>query len=73
MHLNPTSVALVTGGASGLGEAMTRRLVADGAQVVIVDLPSSPGAELAAELGAAALFVPADVRDEAQVQAAVGA
>ncbi|MEO5745306.1 MAG: SDR family NAD(P)-dependent oxidoreductase [Terracoccus sp.] len=73
MHLNPTSVALVTGGASGLGEAMTRRLVADGAQVVIVDLPSSPGAELAAELGAAALVVPADVRDEAQVQAAVGA
>ena len=73
MQLNPTSVALVTGGASGLGEAMTRRLVADGAQVVIVDLPSSPGAELAAELGEAAGFVPADVRDEAQVQAAVDA
>ena len=73
MQLNPTSVALVTGGASGLGEATARRLVADGARVVIADLPTSPGTTLAAELGDAAVFVPTDVRAEAQVQAAVDA
>lgn len=73
MQRNPTFVALVTGGASGLGEATTRRFVADGVQVVIADLPSSPGAELAAELGATVAFVPTDVRDETQVQAAVDA
>lgn len=71
MQLNSSTVALVTGGASGLGGATTRRLVADGARVVVVDLPSSPGADLAAELGDAVRFVPADVRDEAQVQAAI--
>jgi NAD(P)-dependent dehydrogenase (short-subunit alcohol dehydrogenase family) len=64
-------VALVTGGASGLGQATVRQLVADGAKVVIVDLPSSHGKELADELGSAAMFAPADVTDEAQVRAAV--
>ena len=73
MQLNDSTVALVTGGASGLGGATTRRLVADGVSVVIVDLPSSPGADLAPELGAGARFVPADVRDEGQVQAAIDA
>ncbi len=73
MQINDFTVALVTGGASGLGGATTRRLVADGAKVVVVDLPSSPGAAVTAELGAAVRFVPADVRDEAQVQAAVDA
>lgn len=73
MQLNDSTVALVTGGASGLGGATTRRLVADGVTVVIVDLPSSPGADLAVELGAGARFVPADVRDEGQVQAAIDA
>ena len=73
MQITDTTVALVTGGASGLGGATTRRLVADGAKVVVVDLPGSPGADLAAELGSAARFVGADVRDEAQVQAAVDA
>ena len=71
MQINPSTVALVTGGASGLGAATTRRLHAGGAAVVIVDLPSSPGASLAAELGEKARFCPADVRDEAQVQAAI--
>ena len=66
-------VALVTGGASGLGQATVRRLVADGAKVVIVDLPSSKGKEIADELGDAVLFVPTDVTDEAQVQTAVEA
>jgi NAD(P)-dependent dehydrogenase (short-subunit alcohol dehydrogenase family) len=61
--------ALVTGGASGLGLATARRLAEAGARVVIVDLPSSPGAELAAELGGA--FAPADVTDGEQVAAAV--
>ncbi len=73
MQITDTTVALVTGGASGLGGATTRRLVADGARVVVVDLPSSPGADLAAELGDAVRFVPADVRDEDQMQAAVDA
>jgi NAD(P)-dependent dehydrogenase (short-subunit alcohol dehydrogenase family) len=63
-------VALVTGGASGLGLATARKLAADGAQVVIVDLPSSAGKTAAEELDA--VFAPADVRDEEQVRAAVG-
>jgi NAD(P)-dependent dehydrogenase (short-subunit alcohol dehydrogenase family) len=65
------SVALVTGGASGLGLATTRALVAAGAKVVIVDLPGSPGKERAAELGDAVRFAPADVRSESEVAAAL--
>ena len=71
MQINDSTVALVTGGASGLGGATVRRLHAEGAAVVIVDLPSSPGQALADELGDMARFVAADVRDEAQVQAAI--
>ncbi len=71
MQLNASSVALVTGGASGLGGATASRLHDDGAAVVIVDLPTSTGAEVAARLGARARFVAADVRDPDQVQAAV--
>ncbi|MFC8680429.1 SDR family NAD(P)-dependent oxidoreductase [Microbacterium ureisolvens] len=63
--------ALVTGGASGLGLATARRLAAAGAAVTIVDLPSSPGADVAAELGGS--FAPADVTDPEQVAAAVAA
>ena len=73
MQINDSTTALVTGGASGLGEAATRRLHEGGSAVVIVDLPSSPGEALAAELGNRVLFCPADVRDEAQVQAAIAA
>jgi NAD(P)-dependent dehydrogenase (short-subunit alcohol dehydrogenase family) len=73
LQINDNTVALVTGGASGLGGATARRLHAEGASVVIVDLPSSPGEELAADLGEHVRFVPADVRDEAQVQAAIDA
>lgn len=65
------SGALVTGGASGLGLATARRLVASGAHVTIIDLPSSQGAEIAAELDG--LFVPADVTSVDEVQAAVAA
>lgn len=71
MQLSENTVALVTGGASGLGEATVRRLHADGASVVILDLPSSRGAALAEELGEHVRFAPADVRDEGQVAAAV--
>ena len=65
------AVALVTGGASGLGRATAEGLVAAGAKVVLVDLPSSPGAETASEIGDAARFVPADVTDPAAVQEAI--
>lgn len=65
------SSAVVTGGASGLGLATARRLAAQGAHVVVVDLPSSAGAEIAAELGGT--FAAADVTDAAQVEAAVAA
>jgi NAD(P)-dependent dehydrogenase (short-subunit alcohol dehydrogenase family) len=63
------AVAIVTGGASGLGLASARKLAAAGARVVIVDLASSPGAEIAAELGGA--FAVADVTDEVSMKAAV--
>jgi NAD(P)-dependent dehydrogenase (short-subunit alcohol dehydrogenase family) len=70
MQLTGTS-ALVTGGASGLGLATARRLAEAGAAVTIIDLPSSPGAESAAQLGGS--FAPADVTDPDQVAAAVAA
>jgi NAD(P)-dependent dehydrogenase (short-subunit alcohol dehydrogenase family) len=66
-------VVLVTGGASGLGAATVRRVIAEGASALILDLPSSAGSELAAELGERVRFAAADVRDEDQVQAAVAA
>ena len=64
-------VALVTGGASGLGRATVEALVARGASVVIVDLASSDGETLAKELGETTRFSPADVRSESEVGAAV--
>ena len=65
------SVFLVAGGAAGLGEATVRRVVARGAKVGILDLPSSDGEALAAELGDAAVFRGVDVRDAEQVEEAV--
>ena len=65
------SVALVTGGASGLGEATVRQLVSQGARVVIVDLNADRGEALAAELGDAGTFAQADVSNAEEVQAAV--
>ncbi|OLL20046.1 MULTISPECIES: 3-hydroxyacyl-CoA dehydrogenase [unclassified Rhodococcus (in: high G+C Gram-positive bacteria)] len=61
------SVAVVTGGASGLGLATVKALLADGAQVVIIDLPSSNGETVAKELGDRVRFAAADVTDEAAV------
>jgi NAD(P)-dependent dehydrogenase (short-subunit alcohol dehydrogenase family) len=55
--------AVVTGGASGLGLATATRLVERGIATVIVDLPTSAGATVAADLGAKAHFSPADVTD----------
>jgi NAD(P)-dependent dehydrogenase (short-subunit alcohol dehydrogenase family) len=67
------SVAVVTGGASGLGLATARRLVKAGAKVVLVDLPSSKGDEVAASLDGAAVFAAADVTDSAAVGSALDA
>ncbi|MGW5106101.1 SDR family NAD(P)-dependent oxidoreductase [Nocardia sp. NPDC004123] len=72
MRLEDLSIA-ITGAASGLGLATARRLVKGGAKVTIVDLPTSKGAEVAAELGEAARFVPADVTDPEQFDAALDA
>ena len=54
-------VAVVTGGASGIGEATVRKFVAEGAKVVIGDLNKERGQALAEELGEAAIFVAIDV------------
>jgi NAD(P)-dependent dehydrogenase (short-subunit alcohol dehydrogenase family) len=67
------SSALVTGGASGLGEATVRRLIAGGASVVIADLNATAGEALAAELGERAQFVQVDVTDTASLERAVQA
>ncbi len=66
---------LVCGGASGLGEAVVRRLAAEGAAVVAADLNAEAGEALATELQSAGLpihFAPADVTDQAQVASAIG-
>lgn len=69
-ELNGVS-AIVTGGASGLGEAAARLLAQRGAKVVVADLNEDLGAAVAKEIGGA--FAKTDVSDEAQVQAAVDA
>ncbi|GAA3236706.1 3-hydroxyacyl-CoA dehydrogenase [Pseudonocardia petroleophila] len=67
------AAAVVTGGASGLGLATTEKLLDAGASVVILDLPSSAGADVAAKLGDRVRFAPGDVTDEASVSAALDA
>jgi NAD(P)-dependent dehydrogenase (short-subunit alcohol dehydrogenase family) len=64
-------VALVTGGASGIGEGTVRRLSADGANVVIVDLQEELGKALHEELGDQARFIRADVTLEDDIATAV--
>lgn len=66
-------VALVTGGASGIGRGMVERFVAEGARVVIADVQEELGEELSGALGAAAVFQRTDVSDQQQVGAAVAA
>lgn len=63
------SSAVVTGGASGLGLATVKRLIAQGARVVIADLSASNGEAVAREIGDAVRFVPADVTSEGQMKA----
>ncbi len=62
---------MVTGGASGLGAATVRSMVAAGATVVIADRNEDKGAKLAAELGDKAIFVSTDVTDPDSVSAAI--
>lgn len=80
MSVYPTldgRVALVTGGAQGIGEAIVRKLAGHGATVVIGDIQRERGAALAAALGEGASFVPLDVTDPADwsswIQSAVQA
>ena len=66
-------VALITGGAWGIGRAAAALFVREGAKVLIADIDEQAGAALARTLGEAALFVRTDVTDEASVKAAVTA
>ena len=70
MKISETT-AVITGGASGLGRATAERIVAGGGRVALLDLPTSKGAEVAEGLGKQALFVPADVTNAEQVEAAL--
>jgi NAD(P)-dependent dehydrogenase (short-subunit alcohol dehydrogenase family) len=65
------SVAVITGGASGLGEATVRNYVEGGGRVSILDLQEEKGQALAAELGDSAIFCSANVTDEQSVQGAI--
>lgn len=64
-------VAVITGGASGMGLATVRRFVGEGARVVVGDLQAEPGAALARELGPDVTFQLTDVSREADVAALV--
>jgi len=64
-------VAVVTGGASGLGEACVRCIVAGGGKAVIMDLQEDRAAKLIAELGSNVVFAKTDVTNEESVQGAV--
>lgn len=70
MEMN-NCVAVVAGGASGLGEAVVRGMVAKGGQASILDFDAERGEKLAAELGDDAVFCKTDVTDEATLQAAM--
>jgi NAD(P)-dependent dehydrogenase (short-subunit alcohol dehydrogenase family) len=65
-------VALVTGGASGIGERSVRLFVEQGARVVVADMQEERGRAVAASLGAAAAFEPAEVSREDDVRRAIG-
>lgn len=67
------SVAMVTGGVSGLGFGVASRVVSGGGRVVMLDLNESRGLEAVSELGDSARFIHCDVRDPANVAAAVSA
>jgi len=65
--------AVITGGASGLGLAVARHLVAAGGKVVLLDVQEAPGRAAAAALGSGAAFVRCDVPSEAEVNTAMDA
>lgn len=71
MKLTANDVVLITGAASGLGEATARKVLETGAKVVVIDLPSSRGIEAYAEFGDRVAFAPADVRSPEDVAAAI--
>jgi 3-hydroxyacyl-CoA dehydrogenase/3-hydroxy-2-methylbutyryl-CoA dehydrogenase len=64
-------IAVVTGGASGLGEATVRMFVKGGGQAAILDLEEERGRKIASELGDMVIFCMTDVTEEMSVQAAV--
>ncbi len=64
-----TTAAVITGGASGLGEATARHFAAQGAKVTLLDRDAERGTSVAAEIGGH--FAQTDVTDEASVQAAI--
>ncbi|TDC55929.1 SDR family NAD(P)-dependent oxidoreductase [Actinomadura sp. KC345] len=72
MHIDGSS-ALVTGGASGLGLATARRIIARGGHVIVADISEEVGAKAVAALGDAARFVHADVTDESSMATALDA
>ena len=73
MHKLHGKVAIVTGAARGLGAAIARRLVAEGAKVVLTDVLDEAGRQVASELGENAFYVHLDVRQEQEWGQAVNA
>jgi NAD(P)-dependent dehydrogenase (short-subunit alcohol dehydrogenase family) len=67
----PHQSAIITGGASGMGEATVRRFVDEGARVVIADVQDAKGHRLADTLGCAAVYEHVDVAEEADIRRAV--
>jgi NAD(P)-dependent dehydrogenase (short-subunit alcohol dehydrogenase family) len=67
------SVAVITGGASGLGRATAERFLAGGGKVALLDLPTSAGVDVAKTLGSHAHFAPCDVTNAEQVTEAMEA
>jgi NAD(P)-dependent dehydrogenase (short-subunit alcohol dehydrogenase family) len=65
--------AVITGGASGLGNAVAQHVVANGGKVVLLDVQEAPGQAAAKALGASASFVKCDVSSESEVNAAMAA
>jgi len=65
-------VAVITGGASGIGEGTVRKFVASGARVVVADIQDARGQKLAEELGPGVSYYHTDVSQEEEIRAAVG-